>query len=232
MLASDIMTQNPVTVRTDTPIAEAISRMIEGRISGVFVLDDARRLTGVMTEGDLLRRVELGTEQHHAPWIRFLRGPGASATDYVRARSLLVGDVMTPDVHSIDAGATLDQVVTLMQKRGIKRVPVLREGFVVGVISRSDLVRALAGALARPDGKPHHDAEIRAAILAEIEAQDWGSMCNIAVTVTNGLVRLDGVAQTEMARMAARVAAERVPGVTGVANDIAVFEPVPMSVGV
>ena len=231
MLARDVMTPDVAIVRPDTPIKEAICKMVEARLSGLPVLDSADKLVGILTEGDLLRRHELGTEAHHPGWLTFLRGPAAAAADYVRARTLQVADVMTPAPVVVDPTTPLDRVVSLMTRQRIKRVPVVDGNKLVGIVSRADLVRALAALVANPAAEKRDDAAIRADILAELERQHWSSLSNIAVTVEAGHVKLEGLAQTEIIRTAIRVAAENIPGAVAVEDAMSVPDPMVMAMG-
>src|SRR6516165_2504909 len=147
MIASDVMTRTVLSVRPDATIAEAIRLMLDNRISGLPVIDEAGRLVGMLTEGDLLRRGETGTERHRPRWLEILMGPGRLAGDYVRTHGRRIGEVMTRDPVSVTPDTPLKEVVELMERRRIKRVPVLDGDVPVGILSRADLLRALLGAL-------------------------------------------------------------------------------------
>jgi CBS domain-containing protein len=231
MLARDVMTRDVAIIRPDTSIAEAVALLVTSRISGLPVVDAAGHLLGILTEGDLLRRFELGTMRQLPAWLNFLRGPGQAATDYVRTRTLRAQDVMTPSPKSVSPEASLEQVVELMERNNIKRVPVVGDGAVVGIISRGDLVRALGGILAVTPVERRDDAAIQCDILAEIDAQDWCGMTHVGVAVDQGRVRLEGIAQTEAVKTALRVAAERVAGVVAVENAVTIPEPMVMAIG-
>jgi CBS domain-containing protein len=225
------MTREVMTIRPDTLIAAAVAQMVAARVSGLPVLDGAGRLVGILTEGDLLRRFELGTARHRPGWLNFLRGPGPAAADYVRTRTLHVMDVMTSSPVSVPPDAPLEQVVGVMERARIKRVPVVSDDRVIGIISRGDLVRALSELLAALPVEARDDAAIRADIVSEIDGQGWSAMTHVAVVVDHGRVRLEGLAQTEAVRTALRVAAERVPGVVAVENDVAIPDPMVMAIG-
>ena len=179
---------------------------------------------GILTEGDLLRRVELGTGPHRAKWLEFLRGPTRTARDYVQTHSRVVGDIMTRDVVSVDEAAPLSEVVSVMGGKRVKRVPVLAGTVMVGMVSRVDLLRALADSF-RPGTDPApDDATIRAGVLAEFGRQSWGPG-GISVTVAAGVVDLDGAILCEEDRVAMRVAAQNTPGVRGVRDHLIWVEP-------
>ena len=147
MRADEIMTAEVATVRADAPITEAIALMEERGVSGLPVLDEYGRLAGMLTEGDLLRRAEMDTAGRRRPgWLDLLLGAGGSATDYVRSHSRRVEDLMTHDVVTVSAGIPIEEVVALMEQRHVKRVPVLHDGEVIGIVSRADLLRAFLGA--------------------------------------------------------------------------------------
>jgi CBS domain-containing protein len=231
MLARDVMTAQVMTIRPDTLIAAAVAQMVAARVSGLPVVDPAGHLVGILTEGDLLRRFELGTTRHRPAWLNFLRGPGQAAADYVRTRTLHVMDIMTPSPISVAPDAPLAQVVGVMEQAKIKRVPVVADGQVIGIISRGDLVRALSGLLSALPVDIRGDAAIQADILAEIDGQGWSAMAHVGVAVDHGRVRLDGIAQTDAVKTALRVAAERVPGVIAVQNDVTIPDPMVMAIG-
>ena len=227
MLARDVMTRAVATVRPDTNLAEVATRMVADHISGLPVVDDAGRLMGVITEGDLLRRWETGTEAHHAGWIDLLLGPGRLANDYVRSHGRTVRDVMTETVVSVSEDTPLADVVKLMEKRNIKRVPVMRGEALVGLVSRADLVRALAQKLnaAVPAGAVC-DTAIETALVAELTNAKWANSHNVTVSAHDGVVTLDGVIFNEAIRPALRVAAENTPGVKAVEDHMVWVEPV------
>lgn len=228
LCASDVMTSDPATVLEDSALETAIRLMLDRRISGLPVLDAKGALAGILTEGDLLRRAELGTEPQHAGWLEFLRGPTRKADDYVETHSRVVGDVMTKPVLTVDATAPLADVVDLMQSKHVKRLPVLAEGRLVGIVSRSDLLRALADALSHAPGHadgPFRDADIQGAVVAELEGHAWTAPGGITVKVKDGIVDLDGVLLVEADRAALRVAAQNVAGVRSVRDHLVWIEP-------
>jgi CBS domain-containing protein len=144
MNAADVMTRRVISVPPDASIEDAVKLMLDRGISGLMVVDASGHLAGVVTEGDLLRRSELGTGRQRSWWLRLLVSPGRQAEDFTRAHGRKVSDVMTTEVVSVDADASLTDIVELMEKHRIKRVPVTQHDKVVGVCSRADLLRALA----------------------------------------------------------------------------------------
>lgn len=232
MNAADVMTANPVTVLPETTLAEAVGLLVEKRISGLPVLNADGKLIGILTEGDLLRRGETGTEREPR-WLEILFSQSRLASEYVHAHSRTVADVMTRGVLSVTADAPLEVVVNLMERREVRRLPVLDrpDGRLVGIISRADLMRALGRVLAEKDagrlGAASGDAAIRARIRAEIGAQPWApAMRDIVVTVSGGKATLSGVILHDEQRRALNVLVAGVPGVTSVDDQLAWFEPV------
>jgi CBS domain-containing protein len=226
MKASDVMSRNIVSIGRDAVIAEAIRLMLDNRISGLPVIDTAGRLVGILTEGDLLRRSETGTEWHRPRWLEILMGPGRLAGEYVRTHGRKVDEIMTRDLVSVTPDTPLDEIVALMERRRIKRVPVLDGDTPVGIVSRADLLRALARSLEVQPAAVAGDDEIRERILADLTKVSWVPRDGLMITVTNGVVGLDGVILDEKEREALRVAAENVPGVRAVEDRLVWVEPV------
>jgi CBS domain-containing protein len=226
MNAGDIMTQGTVTVDPDDSIMHAVQLMLKRRISGLPVVDGTGALVGILTEGDLLRRSELGTQKRRPRWIEFLIGPGQLASEYVTASGRKVSDVMTTPVCTVTEDTPLTDVVKIMESNQIKRLPVTHEGQVVGIISRANLLRALASV--PRDTKPAHasDASIRRHLLAELEKQKWAPAALVDVIVKNGVVHLWGTLTDERQRQGIRVAAENTLGVKRVEDHLVWIEPV------
>jgi CBS domain-containing protein len=228
MKASDIMTPQPISVTPETMIAEVAGLMLQHHISGLPVTNAKGQLVGVVTEGDLLRRVETGTQRSRPRWLEFLLGPGRLAADYVETHARKVGEVMTGEVVSVAPGDALESVVQLMEKHHIKRVPVVDGGSLVGIISRADLVHALLNTLTHDAAKAKEfqtDDQIRAAILSVIDKAPWGPRSSVEVTVNAGIVDLNGAVTDDRERIALKVAAERTPGVKAVRDHLIWVEP-------
>jgi len=225
MNASDVMSRNIISVGRGTTVAAAIRLMLDNHISGLPVID-AGRLVGILTEGDLLRRSETGTERHRPRWLEILMGPGRLADEYVRTHGRKVEEIMTRQPLSVTPDTPLDEIVALMERRHIKRVPVLDGDVPVGIVSRADLLRALARTLEEQQAAAAGDDEIRERILAELAKVSWVPRDGLAITVENDVVALDGVILDEKERAALRVAAENVPGVRAVEDRLVWVEPV------
>jgi CBS domain-containing protein len=226
MNAADIMTRNILSVGPQTPVVEAIALMLDNHVSGLPVIDEVGQLVGILTEGDLLRRGETGTERHRPRWVEILMGPGRLASEYVRTHGRKVEEIMTRELVSVDPETPLDQIVELMERRRIKRVPVLEGEKLVGIVSRADFLRALARGLEDHSAVAAGDEEIRARILAELAKVSWVPRDGVGITVENGVVDLNGVILDEKEREALRVAAENVPGVRAVEDHLVWVEPV------
>ena len=221
MQAQDIMARDVLTVMPSTRIDVALDLMLQRKVSGLPVLNEDGKLVGILTEGDLLRRSETGTgDRHRSKLLTFLIGPGKEADEFVHANSRKVADLMTPSVLSVSESAPLDDVVAMMEKKRIRRVPVVREGKLVGIISRADLLRALAAKLAGEVAHPATDADIEKALFDKLAASSWSAASNVGVTVKDGEVTFNGFVYDERARAALRVAAENTPGVKNVIDQL------------
>ena len=225
MKASDVMSRNILSVGRDATIAEAIRLMLDNQISGLPVID-AGRLVGILTEGDLLRRSETGTERHRPRWLEILMGPGRLAGEYVRTHGRKVEEIMTRDLVSVTPDTPLDEIVALMERRRVKRVPVLDDDAPVGIVSRTDLLRALACTFDEEPVAVAGDDEIRERILAELAKVSCVPRDGLTITVGDGAVGLDGVILDEKEREALRVAVENVPGVRAIEDRLVWVEPV------
>jgi CBS domain-containing protein len=224
MIASDVMTRNVLSVPPDATVAQAVELMLERGISGLFVVDATGTLAGIVTEGDLLRRDELGTERRRSWWLRLIASPGRQAADFTRTHGRRVADVMTQDVLSVRTDAPLEEIVTLMEERRIKRVPVLEGDRVVGVVSRADLLRALAVAAREHAVGTRDDGSIRVQILNTLNREPWAPKTTLNLTVVNGVVDLWGTIGNDHERRAISVIAENTPGVKKVIDHLVFVE--------
>ncbi|GAB0114777.1 CBS domain-containing protein [Acidisoma sp. C75] len=229
MRARDIMTAKVVTVGPEASIDSAIALMVGQRISGIPVVAGDGRLVGMLTERDLLRRAELETESpHRRSFLGLLLGHGEEAAAYVRSHSRRVGDVMTEKVISIVEDTPLEEIVQLMEKHRIRRLPVVWDGRLVGIVSRLDLVRALGARLAAEPKAAADlpDQELEARVKAALARVSLFDSSSIAVTVAQHRARIEGVIPDEALRPAIRVAVERVPGIAAVEDRVVFVEPV------
>lgn len=216
MIAQDVMTRDVATVSPSTPVHDIAKLMAERRIGGVPVVDQAGRLAGIVTDVDLYRRAELGTEKQRTSLLELLfrRHPGADA--YVEAHGRTARDVMTPDVVAVAPSTTLRQVADLFERKRFRRVPVVADEGIVGIVSRADLVRALASMPPLSEQGRLADQRIRDRIMAEFKQTPWGLRAEGSVIVNDGVAHLWGFVQSDDKRDALRIAAEAVPGVKGV----------------
>lgn len=226
MNAADVMTRSILSVTPDASLIEAIRLMLDNHVSGLPVIDDAGQLVGILTEGDLLRRGETGTERQRSRWLEILMGPGRLASEYVRTHGRKIDDIMTREPVSVAPEAPLDEIVELMERHRIKRVPVLDGDKLIGIVSRADFLRALARRLDEQASQVVGDDEIRERILAELAKVSWVPRDGIEIAVENGVVKLNGVILDENEREALRVAAENVSGVRVVEDHLVWVEPI------
>ncbi|HWG04191.1 MAG TPA: CBS domain-containing protein [Beijerinckiaceae bacterium] len=227
MNASDVMASPVKTVKPRDTIRTAIETMLGSHMSGLPVVDDAGQLVGVISEGDLVRRSELGTEKPRSRWMEFLLGPGHAAADYVQTHGRYVEDLMTPDPVVAEPDTPLEKIVEIMESKKIKRVPIVRGGTLLGIVTRADLLAALLAAekAAAPAVAVGGDEAIRAAILDELRKSDWAPAASVKIGVTNGIVTLSGAILDERERDALRVAAENVAGVKSVVDELVWVDP-------
>ncbi len=225
MRAHQIMTSRVITVKADTPVLDAANLMLQHRVSGLPVVDEAGRLIGMVSEGDFVRRSEIGTQRPRIRWLKFLLGTaGRVAQDYVRENGRKVGEIMTQDdLCTATEDMSLAELVRSMERRNVKRVPVLRGHKLVGIVTRTDLLRAVAS-LARDVPDPTaNDDHIRSRVIASIEKNEW-QPTRLGVSVRDGIVHLSGMIDDERFRQAIIVAAENVSGVKLVHDHLYVFD--------
>ncbi|WP_322102550.1 CBS domain-containing protein [Paraburkholderia sp. J41] len=220
MQASDIMTTDVVSVRPDTSVFEAATLLAEQHISGVPVIDDHGNVVGILTEGDLLHRVEMGTGKPQRSWLgEFLHSTRKLAGEYLKEHAVRVADIMTENVVSVAPSADLSEIADVLERHHIKRVPVLENGKLVGIVSRSNLIRALADAL-RPDPQAAaSDEAIRHGVLDALQGRRW-AMSTENVVVKDGVVHFWGTVSSEEERKAILVSADHVAGVKGVEDHL------------
>ena len=224
MKVRDVMTYGAIGVPDGASIAEAIETMLRARVSALFVFDSSHALTGVLSAGDLLRHSGLGAEPRRPYWLELLLGSGRAAESYAQVHGRKAGEVMTRDVETIGEDAELSEAVDRMIRRRVKRLPVVRGDTVVGVVARSDLLRALLVTDPQAAG-PHSDADIKTAILAELNKLDWAPRASVGVEVESGVVTFTGSITDERLRGGLRVIAENTPGCTAVHDHMAWIEP-------
>jgi CBS domain-containing protein len=232
MNAEDIMTSKVITVTPETLVGKVAALLSEHRISAVPVVDKGQ-LVGIVSEADLLHRYEIGTDCALSgdPWWMRLFSADRSPAEYVKSHARQVRDIMTREVTTVAPDTALAEIASLLEKRRIKRVPVVEQGRLMGIVSRSDLVHALASmqGSGRNTG-PIADEAIRSLLMAELRRQTWWRPELSNVTVQEGVVTYGGVIELENERIAARVAAETVQGVRDVVDNRLAYRDLPSMV--
>jgi CBS domain-containing protein len=212
MRAHQIMTRSVITVTPETSVVEAANIMLQRHISGLPVVNSAGHLVGIISEGDFLRRSEIGTQRQRGRFMKFILGAGKEATDFVHEHGRKIAEIMTPEPLTVSEDTDLEKIVEIMEKNNVKRLPVTRGDKLVGIVSRSNLLRAVAG-LARNIPDPTADDDhIRNRIIDVLAKNDWCPI-GLNVTVRDGIVHLSGVITEERPRQASIVGAENVAGV-------------------
>jgi CBS domain-containing protein len=224
MQVRDVMTRNVISVTVGDSILAAARLMLQNRISGLPVVDAGGNLVGVVTEGDFLRRGELGTQRSRPKWLEFLLGPGRLANEYVHAFGRKVSEIMTADPICVTDDDSLQTVVELMERGRVKRLPVIRDGRLVGIVSRANLVHAALGLAHGTQAPAGDDAAIHSQVLETIGKQPWARQVN--VVVKSGIAELWGTILDEHERKACIVAAENVAGVKEVHDHLVWVEPI------
>lgn len=218
MQAADVMTTNVISVTADAEVREIASLLLEHGISAVPVIDADQRVLGIVSEGDLMRRVENDTE-HKSWWLKLISG--SSAGEYVKSHGRRAGEIMTPKPVTIGEDEPLHRIASLLEKHRIKRVPVVRDGKLVGIVSRSNLLRGFS--VTAPDtglDVSADDREIRDAILKEVDENTGVLVDRINVIVAEGNVQLWGLVENQEEKLAVQVAAENTSGVKAVENNL------------
>lgn len=225
MKVSEVMVRNVISVQPQTTLLDAARIMVSNHISGLPVLDERGALVGMVTEGDLLRRAELGTEGEPAGWLKSLLRPAAVAADYVATHSRHVSGVMTHHPIFVTPDTSLGEVSQLMLRKRIKRLPVLEDNQLVGVVSRADLLRALVTQLLRERQECGSDDEIKTRIETELARAKWAPRSGLHVKVKDRVVTLEGTIFSDEERRAVLTIAENVPGVKEVKDELLYVDP-------
>lgn len=224
MRARQIMTRQVITIDPEASIVEAADTMLQYHIGGLPVVDTAGKLVGIVSEGDFIRRAEIGTQRKRGRWLQLLVGKGKTASEYVRERGRKVKEIMTPDPVTVAEDTPLEDIVRIIERHNVKRLPVVRGNQLVGIVSGSNLLQSVA-ALARDIPElTADDDHIRGAIIAAIEGTNW-SPSRFNVIVHDGIAHLSGIISDERCRQAAIVATENVPGVRQVHDELSNYPP-------
>jgi len=225
MNAADVMVSNVITVTPETSVREVADVLLANRISAVPVVGKNGELVGIVSEGDLIRRAETGTERRRSWWLELLTGATPLAAEYVKSHARKVADIMTHRVITAAPDTPLRTIAELLEKNSIKRVPIVKNRKVIGIVSRANLVQALASRWKEREAQPAADLTIREEVMARLDAEPWTRFTPFNVIVHDGTVDLWGIVDSETAKQAVRVVAEVTPGVLGV-NDNLVVKPI------
>lgn len=224
MKAADVMVTNVITVGPEACLQDVAHLLLTNRISAMPVVTNDGKILGIVSEGDLMRRDEAGTGRQRPWWLAMLVGREPLAAWYIKEHSRHVTDVMTRDVVTATPETSLQDIATLLEKNGIKRVPVVKDGKVVGIVSRANLLQALASLRKQIEGGAPNDPDIRERVVAQLKAQSWTRASLINVIVHDGTVELWGIVDSQTEKKAVRVATEVTPGVRAV-NDNLIVRP-------
>jgi CBS domain-containing protein len=224
MRAHQIMTRPVITVTPDTTIVEAAKIMLKHHISGLPVVDATGKLTGIVSEDDFIRRSEIGTQRRPGRWLDFIFRPEQSAIDYIRQHGRKISEIMASVPVTVTEDTPLPAVVDLMEKKNVKRLPVLRGDKIVGMVTRANLLQAVASLARQVPDPTADDDHIRNRVINAIEKNDWCPF-GLSVIVRDGIVHLSGIVTEEQARRAAIVAAENVEGVVKVHDHLRWMDP-------
>jgi CBS domain-containing protein len=220
MKARDVMVSPVITVKPSATVKEVARLLLKHHISALPVVDDAGKVVGIVSEGDLIRRADLDTDKQRPRWLAALfADEEVLAADYVKTHGRKVADVMTRRVVAAGPDMPLRDIATLLEKHGIKRVPVVHNGALIGIVSRSNLIQALA-ADHRGLDIPISDTQLRDNLLQHLKAQPWAHTFLLNVTVHDGVVDLWGLTRSDAEKQALRIAAETMPGVRAVNDNL------------
>ena len=219
MMARDVMVEQVIAIDPEASVAEAARLMSEFDISALPVVD-AGRLVGIISESDLLRRAEIGTAVHHPWWIEAVTPAARLAAEFTKSHGMRVAEVMSKDVVTADEDTPLSDIAALLERNRIKRVPITRDGELVGIVSRANLVQALASLGLAADEDAAARRSIRDEVLSRLKQQNWTDFGSRNVIVTDGEVHLWGLVGSAAERTALVALAEGVPGVTRVVDEM------------
>jgi CBS domain-containing protein len=220
MNARDVMVQDVVTVGPDEDVAKALQLLVDHDINALPVVDGERRVIGILSEADLLHREKIGTEKHRAWWLEAVTPASVLALDYAKSHGRKVVELMSENIISADENTSLSELANILEKNRIKRVPILKDGKLVGIVSRSNLIQALASAPSQPENDQLADRGIRSAILARLAEQSRTDFGERNIVVTNGVVNLWGPVGSPEEHKALLALAESVPGVREVSDEM------------
>ena len=225
MKAADVMVSNVITVGVNASIGEVAAILLNNNISGAPVVGEKGELVGIVSEGDLMRRPETGTSKRHSWWLELLSNERTLAAEYIKSHSRKVADVMTSDVITARPDTPLGEIAAMLERNRIKRVPIVEGGKIVGLVSRANILQALASATKKlPSLASADDSQLRKEVVARLAAEPWRPRM-LTVTVQDGTVDLWGLVHSVEQKKAARLAAELTPGVRAVVDNI-IIQPI------
>jgi CBS domain-containing protein len=220
MIASDVMVRDVKTVGPGTNVAEAARLMAQNDLSALPVVDDHEQLVGILSEADLLQREEIGTDVRRPRWIEAMTPATTLAAEFAKSHGKQVKDLMSEDVITAKEDTPLAEIAAILERRRIKRIPITRDGALVGIVSRGNLIQALASATLAPSNGLHQSRTIRQELLSRLKKQSWTGFGSRNVIVADGKVHLWGLVGSAAERKALVAIAEGVPGVTGVVDEM------------
>jgi CBS domain-containing protein len=220
MNAADVMTTTVVTIEPEATVAEAARLMVRRDVSALPVVDAHKQLVGIVSEADLMRREETGTQADHPGWIETMIPATARAAEFTKSHGKYVYEVMSRDVVTATEDTPLHQIAGILERRRIKRVPIVRDNKLVGIVSRANLVQALASTILAPAGSLDNDRAIRQELLSRLGRQSWTDFGGRNVVVSDGKVHIWGLVGSPAERQALIAIAEGVPNVTGVVDEM------------
>jgi len=220
MNAADVMIHDVITVSPDDKVSDAVQLLIDNDISALPVLDDDGALVGILSEADLLHRAEIGTEKRHPWWLEAVTPASALADEFAKSHSHRVADVMSTAAVTARSDTPLGEIASLLERHRIKRIPIVDDGELVGMVSRSNLIQALASTQKAAAAVPASDRKIRQDLIERLDDEDWTGFGERNVIVTDGVVHLWGLVGSVAERKALLALAREVPGVIGVEDEM------------
>jgi CBS domain-containing protein len=224
MKAQDIMTVDIVTARPEMTVHDIATLMTRKHISGLPIVSKDGDVLGIISESDLIHRTELGTSDAPRTLSLFI-GDTSAAQDFAKAHGKTAHDVMSRPVVSVHCDSDLNEVAEILDRRRVKRVPVLKDGKLVGIIARSDLIRALAGVETKPVAIKLGSGVIHQAITDALQAEAWLDTSYVNCAVKDGKVQVSGYVRTADDRNALNVLLKEIPGVESVDDRLQVGVP-------
>jgi CBS domain-containing protein len=206
MKAREIMTCHAISIGPDLPVQAVAKTLFENGISAMPVVGHDGKLLGIVSEGDLLHRVETGTLRRRSWWLEFLMSGRTMANEFVKSHGLKARDVMTSSVITAGPDTPLSELATLMERHGIKRIPIVEKNQIIGIVSRANMIQAIASGAS--EVRDDTDEALRVRIVSDLDRKPWGHGL-VNVIVTDGKVDLWGVVDSEEEKNAVRVVAER-----------------------